>query len=133
MNDASENRASDGGEPLPPMGRVLPFGKPQNALQQAVQARAQEQVERQLQKPKPEPLRRVVTFCVALVPVLLLLGAVDVVVRGIHMLVTLRAKMPVEQSAPQPVEQPQIEQQPGVIMLVPSQGSESRPAPSPEE
>lgn len=132
MNDASEERASDAGELLPPKARVLPFEKPQNALQRAVQARAQEQVERQRHKPKVAPLRLVVTFCVALVPVLLLLGAADIFVRGIHLLVNLHsAKAPAQQSAPsQQVEQQPAQPQPGVVLLVPPQNSDPRPAPS---
>jgi hypothetical protein len=134
MNDASEERVTSAEEPLPPKARVLPFEKPQNALQRAVLVRAQEQVERQRYKPKVAPLRLVVTFCVALVPVILLLGAADVIVRGIHLLVSLHARRaPVEQSAPQQVEQPQVEQQPGVILLVPPRPSDSQASSQKEE
>lgn len=137
MNDASEERAPDTREPLPPKGRVLPFEKPQNAMQRAVQVRAQEQVERQRYKPKVAPLRVVVTVGVALLPVLLLLGAADIFVRGMHLIMSMHAaKAPTQQSAPQPVqpapEQP-VQQQEGVIMLVPPQASEPPAAPSKEE
>jgi hypothetical protein len=121
MNDF-EQRAPDA-EELLPKARVIPFEKPQTVLQRAVQARAQEQIERLQYKPKIPPLRLFVTFCVALLPVLVLLGAADVAVRGIHLLITLQAaKRGVEQSAPAPQLAPTpIEAQPGVVLLVPSQ------------
>jgi hypothetical protein len=130
MNDASEERASDPAATSPPKARVLPFEKPHSALQRAVQVRAQEQMERQRHKPKIAPLRLFVTLGVALLPVLLLLGAADAFVRGIHLLVNLRsAKEPVQQAAPQQVEQQPAQQQPGVVLLVPPQAPEPRATP----
>jgi hypothetical protein len=127
MNDSEQRAAS--AEELLPKARVIPFEKPQNVLQRAVQERAQEQIERLQYKPKVAPWRLVVTFCAALLPVLVLLGAADVAVRGIHLLMTLYAKQPAEQSAPAPQLEPlPIQAQPGVVLLVPSQPQS--PAPS---
>lgn len=129
MNDSEQ--CASGAEELP-KARVIPFEKPQTVLQRAVQMRAQEQIERLQYKPKIPPWRLFVTLCVAVLPVLVLLGAADIAVRGIHLLITLHAaKQPAEQSAPAPqVEPAPVQAQPGVVLLVPSQPQSQPPSES---
>lgn len=105
--------------PPPRSAQILPFEKPQTDLQRAVAARAQESMARSRMKPRPKPLKWLVVCLVALVPVLMLFGAVDGLLRMFHQLNETFIKQAIsEGEAPAPpaaeAEEPAT---PGVVIL----------------
>ena len=116
MSQSSEERVPQA-EDSPPTARIIPFERPQNELQRAVQQRAQEHIEAEAIKPKVSPTRRVVTFLVALIPVALIFSGFLLAVHAVRLITSLYAT-PSSQAAPVP-EETTTEPQPGVVILVP--------------
>jgi len=119
MTQSSEERVPQISE-SPSTARIIPFER-QSELQRAVQQRAQERLEADAIKPKVPIARRLVTFAVALIPVVLIFSGFVVTVHAVRLITSLyAASTPApEQQAP-PVEEPQ-QITPGVVMLVPDQ------------
>lgn len=101
--------------------RILPFERPQSDLQRAIQMRAQEAIDRDIERDreerKPRPLKWLIVFLIALIPVVLIFGAVDGFLRAFYRIneVYLSQPPPAEEA---PVEEP-APSQPGVVMLQP--------------
>lgn len=139
MSHSSEERLGESGpEPKQAGARILPFQRPPNDLQRAVQMRAQETLERERerQRTKPAPVRWAVIFVLALLPVLAVVAGVDAFVRAFHHINDKYSKMPVpaaqsEATPGQTIEQTTT-QEPGVVILQPlapeSETHEANPA-----
>ena len=128
MSQQSEDRLEDSA-PAPsvsPSARILPFERPQSELQRAVQLRAQEAMEierdREREAKKPAPLKWLVIFAIALIPVVLIFGAVDGFLRAFYRVNEIYKSAP----APTPPSQSETASQPGVVILQPY--SEAPPA-----
>lgn len=122
MSHSSEERLQDSSPSPSKTARILPFERPPTNLQRAVQARAQEALERDRERSrgKPAPLRWAVMFLLALIPVGLLFAGVDAFVRAFHRINETYSKMPAPNPAPEqvaPVQESPSE--PGVVMLQP--------------
>jgi hypothetical protein len=96
--------------------------RPRSELQRAVQMRAQESMERQRVRAskRPNPIRRVAGFALALIPVALLFLAVDGLLRVFHQMNALYNSpeanpVPAVPSEPEDLSEPQ----PGVVLLQP--------------
>ena len=135
MTQPSEERFTESADQPKTSARILPFERPPSDLQKAIQARAQEALERDREraKTKPAPLRWTIMFLLALVPVMLLVLGIDAFVRAFHKINDTYSKLPMPPApeAQAPAYEPPRQQQPGVIIL------ESLPhettAPSPAE
>jgi hypothetical protein len=122
--------------------RILPFSRPQSDLQRAIQLRAQEAIDRDLARDRearrPRPLKRILILLIALIPVLLIFGAVDGFLRVFYRLNETYSTQPAT-SAPQPAAQPEepIQQEPGVVLLqqypAPVQQDQQAPAAKPPQ
>lgn len=127
MTQHSEERlpeaGSSDGEGKPSSARILPFERPQSDLQRAIQLRAQEALDRERERERaerrPQPLKWVIVFAIAIIPVILLFGAVDGFLRAMQKVNQMNQSAPVpEQQAPVE-EQPPVVSQPGVVILQP--------------
>jgi hypothetical protein len=127
MSQSSEERLPDPSSP-PPKARILPFERPQSDAQRAVQLRAQEtiELERAREKFKPTPLRWVVIFIIAAIPVSLTLGAVDGILRAMQMLNAMYEKDDAERAKHAPPAPPAESepQEPGLVLLKPFTNSQ---------
>jgi hypothetical protein len=118
--------------------RILPFERPQSDLQRAIQLRAQEAMDierdREREANRPQPLRWLVIFLIALIPVVLIFGAVDSFLRVFYKVnETYNAAPAPQQSAPAEEEAPAV-QTPGVVMLQSfEQPKPAAPAPADEQ
>lgn len=121
MTQHSEDRIEDAAPPPSTSAQILPFERPQSELQRAVQQRAQERMDldRERSRSKPAPLRWALIALIALIPVVLVFGAID---RLLHVFYKINDQF---QSAPatQPA-QPQVQpaptpSEPGVVILQP--------------
>jgi hypothetical protein len=113
--------------------QVLPFERPQSDIQRAVQQRAQEAMElnRARSKFRVTPLRWLLIFAIATIPIFLTSAAMDGVLRGMHLLDAMYEKQDAAERAKHPPAATETEetQEPGVVMLKPL--SEPTPAPPP--
>lgn len=121
MTQPSEERFPESADQPKKSARILPFERPPSDLQKAIQARAQEALERDREraKTKPAPLRWAIMFLLALVPVVLLVLGIDAFVRAFHKINDTYSKMPMP-AAPEaqaPASEPPQQQQPGVVIL----------------
>lgn len=126
MTQSSEERVPDTSQPLH-KAKILPFERPQSVVQRAVQQRAQEAIDLHEARSKAKvtkltPLRWVLVFLVAAIPMALTLGAVDGILRAMGMVNAMYTKQDAERAkqAPPPppvVEEESAPQEPGVIML----------------
>lgn len=132
MSQTSEERATTDAAPT---ARILPFERPQSDIQRAIQERAQENIELQQARRrfKPTPMRWVVIFMAAVIPVGLMLGAMDGILRAMQMLNAMYEKEDAERArqAPPPV-QVEEPQQPGIVLLkpfsdTPGKGADTKP------
>lgn len=126
MTQHSEDRIeqADNAETPPRSARILPFERPQSELQRAIQLRAQEAMEierdREREAKKPAPLRWLVIFLIALIPVVLIFGAVDGFLRAFYRVNEMYKSAPPAASEPAQSDQaPLTSSQPGVIILQP--------------
>jgi hypothetical protein len=133
MTQSSEDRLpEEAASSAPRSAQILPFERPRSELQKAVQARAQEALDldrdRTRAARKISPLRALVIFAIAAVPVYLMFSAVDGFVRALH-----RVNAMLEEKSPPPA--PSVPQQapqssePGVVILVNPDVSATAPAP----
>lgn len=123
MSQSSEERVSDPSTPLH-KARILPFERPQSDAQRAIQQRAQEtiELERTRSKFKPTPMRWAIIFLAAAIPVGLMLGAMDGILRAMQMLNAMYEKEDAERAKHAPVVVPAEEnapQEPGIVLLKP--------------
>jgi hypothetical protein len=135
MSQPFEDRSPEA--PEPPQ---LALGeRPRSELQRAVQMRAQESMERQRLRAskRPNPIRRVAGFALALIPVALLFLAIDGLLRVFHQMNALY-NSPEANPVPAVPSAPEVdvsEPQPGVVLLQPllpppPEPRKSEPAPS---
>jgi hypothetical protein len=131
MNQGSEERAPERAEPRRTAASVLPFEKPQSPQQRQIRQRVQERLDREgIKKPKISPVRLIVTLAVAVIPVVLTFGASDAVLRKIQLLTRLYAPPPAAQTATPPA-QPEEEDRPGILMIVPDPALDAPATPAP--
>jgi hypothetical protein len=133
MTQSSEDRLPDEAAPAAPKSaQILPFERPRSELQKAVQLRAQEALDldrdRAREARKISPLRTLVIFALAAIPVYLLVSAVDGFVRVLHRVNTIIDEQPPPPVPPAPPVKEPVE--PGVVILV-NPGSSSGPAEQP--
>lgn len=115
-DDSSDDSAAE-----PKLARVLPFERPRSELQRAVQMRAQESMERQRARAatRPNPMKRLAMFALALIPVGLLFTAVDGLLRVFHHMNDLY-NSPAANPQPAPEQEAEITQsEPGVVLIQP--------------
>ena len=123
MSQTSEECVPDSSTP-PSKARILPFERPQSDAQRAVQQRAQEAIELEHTRSRfrPTPMRWVVIFFAAVIPVGLMLGAMDGILRAMQMLNAMYEKEDAERAKHPPVAAP-VEanepQEPGIVLLKP--------------
>ncbi len=122
MSQHSEDRLEDA-PPASQSGqsaRILPFERPQSDLQRAIQLRAQEAMDierdREREANKPQPLRWLIIFVIALIPVVLIFGAVDGFLRAFYKVNETYKSMPAP-AASQPLEEDPATITPGVVIL----------------
>jgi len=128
MTSYSEERAPV--DPPSPGAQIVSFERPPNALQRAVQQRAQEHMEALQAKPKVSLVRRVVTLLLAAIPVFLLLAGFLLAVQAVRFIATLYANSHKAEPPAQQQEMPVEPSQPGVIMLLPDRTIPVDPAAS---
>lgn len=118
--------------------RIIPFDG-QSEMQRAVQRRAQEFIDAQAVKPKVSPVRRIVTFAIALIPVGLTVAGFLVAVQAVRVITSLYATTPPTSAAPVVEQEPppiDTQSEPGVVILVPEKlpeppaGSSEQPRPN---
>lgn len=119
MTQTSEERIPHA-EQAPSSAQIIPFERPQNPLQRAVQQRAQEHLDAQSVKPKKSPARMAITFAAALIPVALIFSGFLVAVQAVRLITSLYLT-PQESAAETAVPEAMTPEppQPGVVMLVP--------------
>lgn len=129
MTSSSEERAPI--DPPSPSAQVVSFERPPNALQRAVQQRAQEYMEVLQAKPKVSLLRRAVTLLLAAIPVFLLFAGFLLAIQAVRFITSLYATDNQAQPPEQHQETTVEPSQPGVIMLVPDRSIPVDPAAPP--
>lgn len=141
MTQHSEERLpeTEGAPSVRTGARILPFERPQSELQRAIQQRAQETIdlnlERDREKRRPQPLKWAAIFVLACIPVALTLGAVDGFLRVFHQVTATFTSMPApEAQEQQPVPSEELQTTPGVVMLeayeVPREAERSATSPA---
>ena len=107
----------------PASATILPFERPQSDLQRAIQVRAQEAIDRDRDRDReerrPQPLKWLIIFVIALIPVVLIFGAVDGFLRAFYKVNETYNSAPAQPPA-EPVaepQEPQISNTPGVVLL----------------
>jgi hypothetical protein len=115
--------------------RVLRMKSTPYDLQRAIQQRAQESVEREAQldreERRPKPLKWLVIFAIACVPIALTLFMVDGFLRAFHSYlgtVSKQEQVQAERDAQIPSETTLQSSEPGVVMLQPLNPQEPEPA-----
>jgi hypothetical protein len=141
MSHQSEDRLSESasGTANPVSARILPFERPRSELQRAIQERAQEAIDidrdREREVKRPQPLKWLIIFVIALIPVILIFGAVDGFLRAFYRI--NQAYSAPQNAQPQSNESSGESPTPGVVMLQPYNDKDappdqvSRPAPPP--
>jgi hypothetical protein len=131
MSHQSEDRIEESAPPAesdPHSAKILPFERPQSDLQRAVQMRAQEALEmdrdRKREANKPAPLRWLIIFLIALIPVVLMFAGVDAFLRVFQKINASYSAPAVEQAEPAP---DLTQSEPGVVMLQPYEERDSPP------
>ena len=119
MTQSSEERIPSAND-TPTSAQIIPFERPQSALQRAVQQRAQEHLDAQSVKPKKSPARMAITFAIALIPVAIIFTGFLIAVQAVRLITSLYLT-PQESSAETAAPEAQAPEppQPGVVMLVP--------------
>ena len=124
MTQSSEDRLPDqAASPAQKSAQILPFERPRSELQRAVQLRAQEALDldrdRTRAARKVSPLRAIVIFALAAIPVYLMVSAFDSFVRVLHRVyATLDEQPPAAPPVQAPVQQQPVSSDPGVVILV---------------
>jgi hypothetical protein len=139
MSQQSEERAP---ESTPASGdaqqgaRILHMKSTHYDLQRAIQQRAQESVEREAEldreQRRPKPLKWLIAFLIACIPIAATLFAVDGFLRVFHQYLSTISKQEQEQAQAQSQaaesEAQAPQSQPGVVMLQPLDPQEPAPA-----
>ena len=125
MTQSSEDRLPDqAASPAQKSAQILPFERPRSELQRAVQLRAQEALDldrdRTRAARKVSPLRAIVIFALAAIPVYLMVSAFDSFVRVLHRVYATLDEQPAPAAPPlqAPVQQQPVSTDPGVVILV---------------
>jgi hypothetical protein len=122
MSQQSDERALESAPPTPEPARILPFERPLSDLQRAIQWRAQaandrdREVDREIKKPKP--LKWLIIFLLAMVPVVLIFGALDAFLR-IYYKMTDMYLSPSAETQPAPPQPEALVSPPGTVLLLP--------------
>lgn len=133
MSQQSEERLPESAPATAtPSAQILPFERPQNDLQRAIQIRAQEAIDRDSERDRetrrPRPLKWLIIFAIAAIPVVLTFGAVDGFLRAFYKVNETYQSMPVPEPAQPATEQPVLQSsEPGVVLLQPVQEPEAQP------
>jgi len=150
MSHPSEDRlpeSAPAGTETPMSARILPFERPRSELQRAIQERAQEAIDldrdREREVKRPQPLKWLIITALALIPVVIIFGAVDGFLRAFYRINQAYSTAPTQSTQPQASEpQSPTQSEPGVVMLQPygEPGATSeqsapprQPAPAPDE
>lgn len=100
--------------------RIIPFERPQSDLQRAIQVRAQEALEvdrdRTREANKPAPVRWLVIFMIALIPVVLMFAGVDAFLRVFQKINASYSVFATQQAEAAP---DLTQSEPGVVLLQP--------------
>jgi hypothetical protein len=125
MTQQSEERLPASTSESPPpssTARILPFERPQSDLQRAIQVRAQEAIDRdrelEREERRPQPLKWLIIFAIALIPVILIFGAVDGFLRAFYKINETYNSAPAPASA-EPAPDTNVQTTPGVVLLQP--------------
>lgn len=115
--------------------RILQMKSTHYDLQRAIQQRAQESVEREAdldrEERRPKPLKWLVIFAIACVPMALTLFAVDGFLRVFHQYLNVASSQQQQAQPDESAAPPEItsqSSQPGVVLLQPMNIPESAPA-----
>jgi hypothetical protein len=126
MSQQSEDRlpeSAPAGTSTPPSARILPFERPRSDLQRAIQERAQEAIDidrdREREVKRPQPLKWFIITAIALIPVILIFGAVDGFLRALYRINQAYSSAPTQNAQPQTTEPQQVQSEPGVVLLQP--------------
>lgn len=142
MSQQSEELASDSpsanGEGQG--ARILRLKSTPYDLQRAIQQRAQESVEREAQldseERRPKPVKWLIAFAIACVPIALTLFAVDGFLRVFHKYLDTVSKQEQQQALPPEGDLQATPSEPGVVMLQPlnppQAASETAKSPAPD-
>ena len=121
MSQHSQDLLEDAPTQEAQSARILPFERPQSDLQRAVQLRAQEAMDierdREREANRPQPLRWLIIFAIALIPVVLIFGAVDSFLRVFYKVNETYNSMPAPEQAPPAEEEAPAAPTPGVVIL----------------
>jgi hypothetical protein len=121
MTQSSEDRLPDeAASSSHRTAQILPFERPRSELQKAVQVRAQEALDRDRDRAreakKISPLRAIIIFAIAAIPVYLMFSAVNGFVSVLHRVNAIIDEQPPTPATPV-VEQPPSSD-PNVVILV---------------
>jgi len=139
MSHQSEERLSESPSTTddPQSARILHMKSTNYDLQRAIQQRAQESVEREAdldrEQRRPKPLRWLIIFAIACVPMALTLVAVDGFLKVFHRYLSVTSSQQQEQANESAEQTPAPEttlqsSEPGVVLLQPMNIPESAPA-----
>jgi hypothetical protein len=131
MSHTSEDRVPSADEQRTEGARIIPFERPQSELQKAMQARAQEHLDREREREKESrkvaPLRSIVIVILAAIPVIAIFGAVDQFLRVVQKFMAIQASQPA-QTTPEPAaEQVESSSEDGVVFLQPNLSETQQP------
>ncbi len=122
MSQQSDERALESAPPTPEPARILPFERPLSDLQRAIQWRAQaandrdREIDREIKKPKP--LKWLIIFLLAMLPVVAIFGALDAFLR-IYYKMTDMYLSPAAETQPAPSQPEPLVSPPGTVLLQP--------------
>lgn len=118
MSSSTEKRIPESA----PDDGVVPFEPPLTELQRAIQWRAQAandaDREREYEARRPKPLKWLVTFILALIPVVMIFGALDAFLRVYYRLIDTYLVAPAAETQPAQTDAP-LQSQPGIVLLQP--------------
>ncbi len=141
MSQQSEERLPEStpGDPSAPGARILHMKSTQYDLQRAIQQRAQESVEREAsldrEERRPKPVKWLIIFAIACLPIALTLFMVDGFLRAFHKYLSTTSQQQQQQLQQQAEQSATTEatlqsSEPGVVLLQPMNIPEPAPAPA---
>jgi hypothetical protein len=138
MSQQSEERLPEStpADPSNPQGaRILHMKSTQYDLQRAIQQRAQESVEREAsldrEERRPKPVKWLIIFVIACLPIALTLFMVDGFLRAFHQYLSTTSKQQTQQAEQSATPETTLQSsEPGVVLLQPMNIPEPAPAPA---
>lgn len=130
MSSPSEQYMSDSASNEPGSADIVPCEPPLSELQRSVQWRAQAandaDREREYEARRPRPLKLLIIFLLAMVPVVMIFGAVDAFLRVYYRLTKTYLEAPAHEVSV-PIETPP-QHQPGIVLLQPYENNPANTA-----